>query len=137
MRFEIPGVGLVVSTTPIIPNGHFSWGEATKDGQRIPANKDISQNIIKVAMALEDVREFLGNKPIKIHSWYRPPSVNRAVGGASHSRHLVGDAVDFSISGICPLSVYDRLTPWWKGGLGRSPNFTHIDLRDFRARWNY
>lgn len=123
----------------IIPDGNFYWHEATRNGERMPESPDVERNIIKIAQALEEVREFLGNKPMRIHSWYRPPRINRAVGGASHSRHILGDAVDFSIQGENPLAIYDKLDEWWgsRGGLGKSSQFTHIDLRGTRSRWTY
>lgn len=42
---------------------------------------------------LDPVREKLG-KPIRVTSGYRPPRLNKAVGGASNSNHLYGFAAD-------------------------------------------
>lgn len=42
---------------------------------------------------LDPVRENLG-KPIRVTSGYRPPRLNKAVGGASNSNHLYGLAAD-------------------------------------------
>ncbi len=42
---------------------------------------------------LDPVRENLG-KPIRVTSGYRPPRLNKAVGGASNSNHLYGCAAD-------------------------------------------
>ena len=88
---------------------------------------------------MEEVRDRLGGRPITINSWYRDPVTNRRVGGASRSRHLVGDAVDFVAPGIHPYDVYDRLNRWWgaKGGLASATVFTHIDTRGYYARWSY
>lgn len=121
----------------ITPN--FTWEEATKGGTRLPPNQEIEQRIVRMANALEEVRSLFGDKPIAITSWYRPPSVNRSVGGAKYSRHLHGDAVDFTVQGVAPLEVYARLDPWWgnRGGLGKHCAFTHIDLRGNKARWDY
>lgn len=63
----------------------------------------------------------------------------KAVGGASQSRHLVGDAVDFVVVGLHPSEVYSRLDLWWgnRGGLASSSVFTHLDVRGYEARWSY
>ncbi len=84
-------------------------------------------------------RAYFGGKPIQINSWYRDPVSNRRAGGASRSRHLVGDAVDFVVTGIHPQEVNKRLESWWgsKGGLASASCFTHIDTRGCRARWTY
>ena len=42
---------------------------------------------------LDPVREKLG-KPIRVTSGYRPAALNKAVGGASNSNHLYGNAAD-------------------------------------------
>lgn len=144
MRF--PGFSAVYYTNhPIIwkttygEQGHFTWGEATHDGTRLPENQNIVYGMVKVAQALEDIRHLYGGRSISINSWYRPRSINAAVGGASMSRHLQGDAVDFNVAGIHTFDVYKRLDGWWgnKGGLASSSVFTHIDTRGCRARWSY
>ena len=140
---DIPGQGRVGLLDKIPGSANFTWDEAVRGGSRIPANAAISLNIVSIARALDEVRALLGNQPITITSWYRPPAVNRAVGGASQSTHLLGHAVDFQHATLSPRAVYDRLNPWWgsRGGLawcdrpGRS--FVHIDQRGYRARWLY
>jgi hypothetical protein len=119
--------------------GHFTWGEATHGGTRIPESQSVVYGIVRVAKALEDIRHLYGGRSISINSWYRPPAINRAVGGARYSRHLQGDAVDFNVAGVHPHDVYKRLDGWWgnRGGLASSSAFTHIDIRGYRARWSY
>jgi len=51
----------------------------------------------RTAQLLEEVRALLG-KPVLVSSGYRAPAVNRAVGGAANSAHMLGCAADFS----CP-----------------------------------
>jgi Peptidase M15 len=127
------------ASQPIIPNGHFTWGEATHGGTRQVENADVVDGILRIAKALEEVRTKLGDRPMHINSWYRDPATNRAVGGASQSRHMWGDAVDFVVDGIHPYDVYDKLDGWWgdRGGLASATVFTHLDARGYAARWNY
>lgn len=124
---------------PIIEGGHFSWAEATHNGTRIPVSKDIVENIIKIAKCMEEVREYLGGRAITVNSWYRDPVTNRKVGGASQSRHMVGDAIDFTAAGMHPSEVHKKIEPWWgnRGGIASASCFTHIDARGYRARWTY
>lgn len=134
---RLPGRGQVRTGVSIIPDGNFTWSEATKNGNRIPANERITDNIINMAKRMEEVRSRLGDRPIVVTSWYRPPRVNAAVGGVPNSTHLRGYAVDFIVRGLTPREVQRELDPWWSGGLGYGNSFTHLDNRGYRARWNY
>jgi len=51
-------------------------------------------NIRKTAAFMESVREILG-KPIRVHSVFRCPALNEAVGGSISSAHRYGLACDF------------------------------------------
>lgn len=135
----VPKLGTVYLGEAIIEGGHFSWAEATKNGKRIPADEKAIDNIVKIAKVMEEVRELVGNRPITVTSWYRDLATNRQVGGASRSRHLVGDAVDFKVQGISPPQVNRMLEPWWgnRGGIASASSFTHIDARGHKARWSY
>lgn len=138
--FRVPGFSSTFYLSePIIPNGNFTWAEATKGGKRIPVSRDVTYGIIRVARVMEEVRARMGNRAITINSWYRDPATNRAVGGARYSRHLSGDAVDFVVKDIHPHTVYAELSSWWgsRGGLASSSVFTHIDVRGYYARWSY
>lgn len=139
MSFNVPGITKSLESSDSISNKspNFTWGEATKNGGRIPKTESITANIIKLAIALEKLRADLGGKSISITSWYRDPVSNRQVGGAKDSRHLYGDAADINIEGMSPQEVQDYLDPIWEGGLGYGKTFTHCDLRGSRARWNY
>jgi len=137
---RLPGFqGTYYLNNPIIYGGNFTWSEATHGGSRMPENAGVVYGIIRITKAMEEVRKIFGNKPITVNSWYRDPRTNAAVGGASRSRHMSGDAVDFVVPGTHPYDVYARLNGWWggRGGLASATVFTHIDARGYRARWSY
>lgn len=89
--------------------------------------------------ALEKIRTALGDRPLTIHSAYRPPAYNRQVGGVSNSAHIDGLAADISVADIsterlrqvCEQVIGDS------GGVGYYPTqqFCHIDVRGSRSRW--
>ena len=135
---KVPGlINPVALDAPIcLDSPHFSWGEATKGGARIPESESITRNIIRIATELEDVRAIFDGRVISITSWYRPPAINRAAGGARYSQHLNGHAVDIIISGLDPRYVARKLAETWNGGVGDSSAFTHLDMGD-RRRWDY
>ncbi len=120
---------------------YFTVREVTNaDRRRIPQSNDIKQSVFTLAQELDKVREAWGS-PLLVNSWYRPPDINRAVGGASNSQHLYGKAAD-----IRPAqgNIYD-FQKWldnvaWKDkavGYGAKKGFVHVDLRPGRIRWNY
>lgn len=85
------------------------------------------------------IREHFG-KPMTITSACRCPEHNERVGGAKSSQHKLGKAVDFQIRDVPPKVVQETLDvilPKDKYGLGYGKTFTHIDVRDKAARFNY
>lgn len=61
-------------------------------------------NLCKVAAILEAVR-FAYGSAIRVNSGYRCFSLNKAVGGASMSNHLIGAAADISCSDMPKLGA--------------------------------
>jgi hypothetical protein len=123
----------------IIPNGNFTWAEATHGGTRMPLNQNTVDAMIRIAKLAQQARNRL-DRAMVVTSWYRPPQINRSVGGSTYSRHLVGDGMDFICHGLSGNQIYWSLDPWWTGGLGRYrkfPNLCHIDARGHRARWTH
>jgi hypothetical protein len=121
----------------IIPDGNFTWAEATHGGTRMPPNQATVDAMVRIAKLAQRARDRIG-RPFIITTWYRPPSINRDVAEATYSRHLVGDAMDFICEGLNGNQLYWSLEPWWPGGLGRYikfPLLCHIDARSYRARW--
>ena len=77
-------------------------------------------------------------KAVTINSAFRTAARNAAVGGAKYSQHLYGTAADIVVSGITPKQVAEyaeKLMPN-TGGIGIYSNFTHIDVRKTKSRWN-
>ena len=148
----LPGISHPVALTdPIYAGSHFSWGEATRNGGRMPqdtpfagdiiAAASITSNIVRLAHELDRIRSLFGDRPVRVTSWLRPPAINKAVGGVVSSQHLLGWAADILIDGYEPSYVAKQLTDSWPGGLGDSSSFTHLDMRHLldqgSARWDY
>jgi hypothetical protein len=58
----------------------------------------VRANLELVAASMEEIRTLLSDKPIVVHSGYRSPQVNKALGGVATSAHCQGLACDF----VCP-----------------------------------
>ena len=86
---------------------------------------------------LQSLRETL-NSPLIIHSAYRSPEHNRAVGGAKHSQHLLAKAFDVSMLNHDPIHFEEIARRCGFTSFGHYPkqNFMHIDTRAVAARWN-
>lgn len=84
---------------------HFALDELIFSQYAIRNNIDntpspsVLGNLYVLADTLEQVRK-LYNKPINISSGYRCPKLNKGIGGAKNSAHLLGLAADFTISGL-------------------------------------
>ncbi|MGD1897261.1 MAG: D-Ala-D-Ala carboxypeptidase family metallohydrolase [Phormidesmis sp.] len=142
-KISIPGISRPVGIyepvyfEPTVCN--FTWAEMTKGGSRIPVDSTVTQRIVKLCKYMDEVRTFLGSRPIRITSGYRDPVSNRRVGGARSSRHMSGDAVDFWVEGMNVVDVFYKLKGFHpRGGLAVGNGFVHLDLRPGSpARWTY
>jgi uncharacterized protein YcbK (DUF882 family) len=73
--------------------------------------------------------------PLRIHSGYRTPKTNqRTEGAALDSRHIVGRAVDISVTGVSNVRLAGMASVLGRGGTGLYPgrNFVHVDTGDER-----
>lgn len=85
---------------------------------------------------LDEVRDYFG-VPVAITSSTRCEEHNDKVGGMETSQHLLGTACDIQVRGIEPSLVASYLEDKypWEYGIGKYYNFTHIDVREKKARW--
>jgi len=80
---------------------------------------------------MEKLREYCGFSLV-ITSGYRSAKKNEEVGGASHSYHLRGEAVDVSIANFSPSMLYRLLKGAFVvgfGGIILYPAHVHLDIR--------
>ena len=89
---------------------HFSLAElvasqvATRKGIDNAPTPAIVTNLTRLAALLEQVRALVG-APIAISSGYRSPALNKAVGGAGNSAHVLGLAADISTAKLTPKAL--------------------------------
>ena len=92
---------------------HFTLEEITfsQTAARLGLDNTPSEAVIaaltRTAHGLEMVRVLL-QAPILVSSGYRSRLVNRAVGGAANSQHILGEAADFTAPGFGPPEMIVR-----------------------------
>lgn len=70
---------------------------ATAKGIDNTPDQTITNNLIKLIEAvLDPLREWYG-KPITVNSGYRCEALNKAIGGAKSSQHMLGEAADITV----------------------------------------
>lgn len=90
----------------------------------------------ELVQRLQALRDALG-RPITVTSGYRCPTHNKAIGGATQSRHMQGQAADLVVAGVSPAAVAQAADKVGFGGIGiyAKSGFTHVDTGPKR-RWN-
>jgi hypothetical protein len=118
---------------------HFTFFELTKtdhsefqEGNRdVPG--DLLRNLFVLAWGLlEPIRRHY-NRPLKVHSAFRSPALNRELGGASAtSQHCYGQAADIHVDGIPAKDLFDWLRLKSKLPFGQvihePPSTVHISV---------
>ena len=90
----------------------------------------------ELLQVITDIREYFG-LPVTINSGHRCAKHNASVGGKANSVHLTGKAADIRVKGKDAGAIASYLEHKYqdKYGIGRYATFTHIDVRDGKARW--
>ena len=108
---------------------HFSWAEMTitevRSLQVQNRNEAVNRkgDLEALCLLLEDVRQLIGGKPIRIHSGFRCKTLNTKIGGSKKSQHILGQAADFSVSGVDLREIFDLIK-------GSSLKFGQLILED-------
>ena len=124
------------------PNGthassHLAWSElACHDKKRTPYPHHwrMSRAVV-LATAFEMVRAACGDIELSILSGYRTPAHNKAVGGALHSQHVEGRAIDIRTpKGLTKPQFRECIDQALRAGapirgIGSYPWGFHIDVR--------
>jgi zinc D-Ala-D-Ala carboxypeptidase len=85
---------------------------------------------------LQPLRDAIGG-PIKISSGYRTPRLNRAIGGARNSQHMVGEAADIQgLGGMTNKQLFNKIKqlglPFdqmiWEFGNDQNPAWVHVSF---------
>ena len=147
-QIVVPEWGALKMSDPIVPGCLYTWGDATKEGNRVPQSKAIVKGIIEIAQQLMIFhgQGMNGGKKCQVNSWYRDPASNSAAGGSASSTHMNGFAVDLNFPTM--NEWLNKLQPKdvWRGGVASmSGVFIHIDMGGISdtakfspgRRWDY
>ena len=76
----------------------------------IPDKKALDNMLLLIINCLQPLRNYIG-KPINISSGYRSVRLNShpLINGASNSEHLTGCAADFTIKGMTPKQIVEKV----------------------------
>lgn len=85
---------------------------------------------------LQPLRDEIGG-PIKVSSGYRTPRLNRAIGGARNSQHMVGEAADIQgLNGLTNRQLFNKIKQMnlpfdqliWEFGNDQNPAWVHVSF---------
>lgn len=127
--------------TPNIRLGEFALDQK----ERQFTQQHQIETAMELANFMERVRRNFHGMPVIITSGYRPPAINKAVGGAKESEHLYSKAgegaVDFYLDGADINAVQQFCDKYWpySVGYGAPKGFVHLGRRadGKHRRWVY
>jgi uncharacterized protein YcbK (DUF882 family) len=76
----------------------------------IPDKQSLDNMLILICECLQPIRNYI-DKPMKISSGYRSPRLNGhpLINGSETSQHCQGQAVDFTIKGMTPKQIIEKV----------------------------
>jgi uncharacterized protein YcbK (DUF882 family) len=76
----------------------------------VPDKEHLDNLLILICECLQPIRNYIG-KPMVISSGYRNPRLNShcLINGAPNSQHTTGQAVDFTIKGMTPKQIIEKV----------------------------
>lgn len=115
---------------------NFKSNEFACQGKGCCSTVKIDEKLVEY---LQDIRDYFGS-PVTITSGYRCEKHNKAVGGASGSRHTKGQAADIMVKGVKPVHVAAYAESIGVKGIGLYETeadgfFVHIDTRTNKSFW--
>ena len=96
---------------------HFTMSELLKSDiaekyniSNIPDKQSLDNMLTLIIECLQPIRNYI-NKPMIISSGYRSPRLNGhpLINGAQNSQHVTGQAVDFTIKGMTPKQIIEKI----------------------------
>lgn len=105
---------------------------------RVAEGGMIHSNLLRLCRhVLQPLRDSLG--PITILSGYRPPALNRLVGGSPHSQHVDGLAADIVVSNRTPLEVAQWLEKYgdYDQLILEFGEWVHVSVGGFDQPWRH
>lgn len=105
---------------------HFTLAELTRTDSALCNTTDSPVVIGNLQAVCENILEPVHerfDKAVVIHSGYRSPAVNTAIGGSKTSQHCRGEAADFHVEGF---SVYE-VAEW----ISENLDFDQLILENF------
>lgn len=76
----------------------------------IPDKKSLDNMLLLIVDCLQPIRNYIG-KPMIINSGYRSVRLNGhpLINGKNNSQHLTGQAADFTIKGMTPKQIIEKI----------------------------
>ncbi len=130
-----------MATTKI--SKHISYKEATHSNtatrrgiNNVPSDKHLVAMKVLAKNVFEPVRVHF-DKPIRVNSFFRSVSLNKAIGGSSTSQHCKGEAIDLdATTGFTNKEIYNYIKDnlefdqlIWEFGTDKDPDWVHVSFR--------
>lgn len=129
-------VKIYVKTSTAKLSDNFRVKEFACKGKNCCTNVKIDAKLVKY---LQKIRNHFG-KTLTINSGYRCSKHNKAIGGASQSKHTMGMAADIVVKDVKPKEVAKYAESIGIKGIGlyetdKDGYFVHIDTRTSKSFW--